>query len=403
MLGVEPAAEGFSARFAAKSRAYRYRVLRRRVRSPFADRRALWWPRPLDLDALEAAAALIPGKHDFTAFTPTETQHRLFTRTVLSAAWEDHGEELHFTIAAESFLRHMVRTLVGTMLEGRELAPLLAGRPRAEAGMTAHRAVDRRLQGNVLERCRPQRRAAASSVASIPSGMNAPCVLASLLSARAARNIPEHMRFPVVLFDFDGTVIDSGSIIIASMRHATKTVLGRDIPDEELGRAVGGSGLIEQMRLIDPDRVDELVACYREHNEPLHAELAECAGMTDVLTTLKAEGRRLGVVTAKRRETVRLAFSYLPLEQFFDVVVGSDDTDRHKPDPAPLEHALGLLDAGRDEAVYVGDSPFDIRAAKGAGMHSIAVTWGGIHPRERLEAEEPDAVVASAEELLAAL
>jgi pyrophosphatase PpaX len=88
------------------------------------------------------------------------------------------------------------------------------------------------------------------------------------------------MRFPVVLFDFDGTVIDSGSIIIASMRHATKTVLGRDIPDEELGRAVGGSGLIEQMRLIDAERVDELVACYREHNEPLHAELAECAGMT---------------------------------------------------------------------------------------------------------------------------
>ena len=83
------------------------------------------------------AAALIPGKHDFTAFTPTETQHRLFTRTVLSAAWEDHGDELHFTISAESFLRHMVRTLVGTMLEGRELAPLLAGRPRDEAGMTA--------------------------------------------------------------------------------------------------------------------------------------------------------------------------------------------------------------------------------------------------------------------------
>ncbi len=137
VLGVEPAAEGFNARFAAKSRAYRYRVLHRRVRSPFADRRALWWPRPLDRDALEAAAALIPGKHDFTAFTPTETQHRLFTRTVLSAAWEDHDEELHFTIAAESFLRHMVRTLVGTMLEGRELAPLLAGRPRAEAGMTA--------------------------------------------------------------------------------------------------------------------------------------------------------------------------------------------------------------------------------------------------------------------------
>ncbi len=211
------------------------------------------------------------------------------------------------------------------------------------------------------------------------------------------------MRFPVVLFDFDGTVIDSGEIIIASMRHATKTVLGRDIPDEELGRAVGGSGLIEQMRLLDPERVEELVAVYREHNEPLHAEISECLGMTDVLTTLKGEGRRLGVVTAKRRLTVNLAFSYLPLEHFFDVVVGSDDTERHKPDPEPLEHALGLLEARRDEAVYVGDSPFDIRAAKGAGVHSIAVTWGRIHSRERLEAEEPDAVVETPEELLAAL
>lgn len=211
------------------------------------------------------------------------------------------------------------------------------------------------------------------------------------------------MRFPVVLFDFDGTVIDSGEIIIASMRHATKTVLGRDIPDEELGRAVGGSGLIEQMRTIDPERVDELVACYREHNEPLHSGLVECAGMTGVLTRLKDEGRRLGVVTAKRHETVKLAFSYLPLERFFDVVVASDHTERHKPDPQPLHHALERLGADREDAVYVGDSPFDVRAAKGAGMHSIAVTWGRIHPRERLEAEEPDAVVETPEELLAAL
>jgi tRNA pseudouridine38-40 synthase len=137
VLGVQAAPAGFSARYSARSRAYRYRILRRRVRSPFVDRRALWWPRPLDLDALWAAAALIPGKHDFTAFTPTETQHRILTRIVTNAAWEEHGEELHFTIEAESFLRHMVRTLVGTMLEGRELAPLLVGRPRAEAGMTS--------------------------------------------------------------------------------------------------------------------------------------------------------------------------------------------------------------------------------------------------------------------------
>jgi tRNA pseudouridine38-40 synthase len=137
VVAAESAPEGFHARFSARSRAYRYRVLRRRTRSPFAERRALWWPRPVDLDALGAAAELLPGEHDFTAFTPTETQHDVFLRNVLAAEWEDHGDELHFTIVADSFLRHMVRTLVGTMLEGRELGPLLEGRHRSEAGATA--------------------------------------------------------------------------------------------------------------------------------------------------------------------------------------------------------------------------------------------------------------------------
>ena len=98
----------------------------------------------------------------------------------------------------------------------------------------------------------------------------------------------EAMRFPVVLFDFDGTVIDSGSIILASMRHATRTVLEREVEDEVLMAAVGGAGLVEQMRLLDAERVDELVASYREHNEPLHSELAECTGMTAVLERLQA-------------------------------------------------------------------------------------------------------------------
>jgi tRNA pseudouridine38-40 synthase len=137
VVAAEEAPPGFHARFSARSRAYRYRVLRRRVRSPFSNRRALWWPRPLEFEELAATASLLPGEHDFTAFTPTDTQHDVFRRTVLAAAWEDRGEEFHFTIEADSFLRHMVRTLVGTMLEGRELAPLLTGRTRSEAGMTA--------------------------------------------------------------------------------------------------------------------------------------------------------------------------------------------------------------------------------------------------------------------------
>jgi len=131
------AAVDFNARFAATSRAYRYRILRRAVRSPFEERRALWWPKRIDRAALDAAASLLPGTHDFTAFTPTETNHTLFERTVLAAAWEEHGDELQFTIEAVSFLRHMCRILVGSMLEGLELEPLLAGRPRSEAGKTA--------------------------------------------------------------------------------------------------------------------------------------------------------------------------------------------------------------------------------------------------------------------------
>jgi pyrophosphatase PpaX len=209
------------------------------------------------------------------------------------------------------------------------------------------------------------------------------------------------VRYPVVLFDLDGTVIDSGAIILASMRHAAKEVLGTEVPDDELMAAVGGPGLEAQMRTLAPDRVDELVTVYRAHNEPLHDELVCCTGMEDVLVRLKGEGRRLGIVTAKRRQTVELAFVRLPIEHLFETVVGGDETDRHKPDPAPLLLALDRLGATPTEAAYVGDAPFDVKAAKAAGLYSVGVTWGGIHARRRLEAEHPDALVDTAEELYA--
>ena len=211
------------------------------------------------------------------------------------------------------------------------------------------------------------------------------------------------MRFPVVLFDLDGTVIDSGAIILASMRHAAREVLGVEVPDEQLMAAVGGPGLEAQMQALSPDRADELVTVYRAHNEPLHDELICCAGMDDVLVQLKDEGRRLGIVTAKRRQTVELAFARIPIEHLFETVVGGDETKKHKPDPAPLLLALERLGAAPDDAVYVGDAPFDVKAAKAAGLYSVGVSWGGIHGRERLEAEEPDALVDTTEELLGVL
>jgi pyrophosphatase PpaX len=208
------------------------------------------------------------------------------------------------------------------------------------------------------------------------------------------------VRFPVVLFDLDGTVVDSGSIILASMRHATREVLGRDFGEAELMQAVGGPGLEAQMEVFAPERVEELVRVYRAHNEPLHDELEACAGMEDVLLQLHEQGHRLGVVTAKRRSTVELAFARVPIAHLFDTVVGGDETQKHKPDPEPLLLAATRMNAQPAESAYVGDSPFDIRAAKAAGMYAIAVTWGRIHDRERLEREEPDAIVDTAEELL---
>ena len=140
-LASDPAPDDFDARCDARSRTYRYRVLTRRAPSPFERGRALWWPRLLDRKALDACAAALLGTHDFTAFTPTDTDHVRFERRVLRAEWlEEPGEVLAFCIEADTFMRHMVRILVGTMLDGvrpERLERLLDGRARSEAGATA--------------------------------------------------------------------------------------------------------------------------------------------------------------------------------------------------------------------------------------------------------------------------
>lgn len=145
VTAARPVEDGFDARRDAKSRTYLYRILARSAPSPLEGGRALWWSHRLDRDALDACAAALLGTHDFTAFTPTQTDHVRFERDVLAAAWSQEGDILGFRVTADAFMRNMVRVLVGTMLReasstsqgGKSFKMLLEGAPRSEAGDTA--------------------------------------------------------------------------------------------------------------------------------------------------------------------------------------------------------------------------------------------------------------------------
>ncbi len=195
--------------------------------------------------------------------------------------------------------------------------------------------------------------------------------------------------FDPILFDLDGTVVDTVVLIRESHRYAVRAVLGQELSDERLVANVG-KPLLEQMHAFSPAHADELYRVYREWNHAHTAELiASYDGIGGLLDTLTRDGRQLGLVTSKSRDAVDLAFRSLDVGRYFDIVVTADDSERHKPDPEPLRLALERLGRGVDGACYIGDSPFDIQAGKRSGMVTVAVTWG-FFGHDDLAAVQPD-------------
>ena len=202
-----------------------------------------------------------------------------------------------------------------------------------------------------------------------------------------------------VLFDLDGTLIDSVELILSSFRHATAHVLGAPLPDEELMRNVGVP-LARQMREFSPEHAEELLRVYREHNARVHDEmLKRYSGVEEALLGLAAGGMKLGVVTSKMRHMAFRGLERFDLARFFDVVVGSDDVEVHKPDPHPLFVAAAELDVPIERCAYVGDSPHDMAAARAAGCLAIAALWGAFEPDVVLQ-PGADYALGSAFELL---
>lgn len=204
--------------------------------------------------------------------------------------------------------------------------------------------------------------------------------------------------FKAVVFDLDGTLVDSVELITLSFQHAIREVLRREASREEAVQHVG-TPLREQMVRISPERADELVAVYREFNHREHDRMLKLYdGILDLLNRLTKAGVRLGLVTSKSRPTTQMAFDLTGIEPYFDVTVCCDEAPGNKPSADPVLYCLAGLDTRPEDAAYVGDSPSDIQAAHAARVTAIGVSWG-VFDRRALAAEKPDRLVHTILEL----
>jgi pyrophosphatase PpaX len=208
------------------------------------------------------------------------------------------------------------------------------------------------------------------------------------------------MRFSAILFDLDGTLIDSTKLIVDSYHHTMQVHRGRAFPDSDWIAGLGTPLRVQFRRFTsDEDEVQRMIATYREWNLAHHDTMVRgFPGAVETVRDLKARGAKLAIVTSKNRHGVERGLALCSFDGLFDVIVTSDDLEASKPDPAPVRTALAALGVGPATALLVGDSPHDIAAGRDAGTKTAACLWGPFE-RDRLAAEHPDYYLHSFQEL----
>ena len=209
-------------------------------------------------------------------------------------------------------------------------------------------------------------------------------------------------KITTVLFDFDGTLMDTNNVILKSWQHTFRTVEGKERPEAEILETFGEPLYITMAKVLPQIPVEKGAEIYRSYHYDNFTELIEIfPGILDLLEELRARGYKTGIVTSRLAHTTKIGLQKYDMEQYFDVVITCDDTDKFKPDPEPVNVAMARLGSKPEETIMVGDSKYDIQSARSAGAKSALVSWAlAITEDEKSGENAPDYILETAEHLL---